>query len=88
MRGEDFSAQATFYAQMAHADGGTGSLSFSAFSEYLPEGAEPISSEDLAGMLRDFYAAKGWVVSPFYGRPNDVALDWPAEIPEVPNADA
>lgn len=88
MRGEDFSAQATFYAQMSHADGGSGSLSFCAFAEYLPEGAEPIDPVELAGLLRDFYAAKGWAVTQFYGRPQDAALDWPAEIPEVPRADA
>lgn len=84
MRGEDFSTQSTFYAQLRAADGAYGNLSFCAFAEYLPEGAEPIQSEELAGMLREFYAAKGWTVTQFYGQPNDAPLDWP--VPTEPEA--
>ncbi|MGY4902578.1 hypothetical protein [Streptomyces sp. 900116325] len=78
MEGSAFSTQATFSARMDTADGmGSASLSFLVYADYMPEGVAPLRPEEVAGLLRDFYAPKGWIVSQFTGRPNDAPLDWP-----------
>jgi hypothetical protein len=85
MEGKDFAAQALFTARMATHDGlGSATVSFRAYAEYLPEGVAPIKSEELAGLLRDFYSERGWVMTEFYGQLDDKPLDWP--VPTEPEA--